>query len=141
MANLSIYDPFGEALDDLVKGFFVRPVRYGADNQVPQIKVDVSEGDQAYTVHAEIPGAGKEDINVTIEGNQIAISAEVKKQKEEKEGEKVLRTERYYGKVYRAFALGSEIDETQAEAKYVDGVLRLTLPKKAAAHGKQLSIQ
>jgi HSP20 family protein len=139
MANVSIYDPFGEALDDLFKGFFVRPVRYGTDNQAAQIKLDVSEGDKAYTVQAEVPGVAKEDINVTIEGNQVAISAEVKKQ--EKEGEKLLRGERYYGKMYRAFALASEIDETQAQAKYADGVLKLTLPKKAAAQGKQLSIQ
>jgi HSP20 family protein len=142
MANLSVYDPlFGEALDDLFKGFFVRPMRYPAETQVPQIKVDVNETDKTYTVQAEIPGVRKEDVSVTIEGNQVAISAEVKKQKEEKEGEKVLRSERYFGRMYRAFTLGSEIDEAQAQAKYADGVLQLTLPKKPTTQGKQLSIE
>ena len=56
----------------------------------------------------------KEDIHVTIDGNQVAISAEVKREKEEKQGEKVLRTERYYGKVYRAFSLAQDVDEESA---------------------------
>nr|WP_297448087.1 Hsp20/alpha crystallin family protein [Ferrovum sp.] len=53
----------------------------------PQIKLDVSEDDKAYKVKAEIPGVKKENIQVSIEGNQISISAETKKEKEEKEGE------------------------------------------------------
>jgi len=140
MANVSVYDPFGEALDDLFKGFFVRPVRYPGEGQVAQIKVDVSETEKAYTVQAEIPGVRKEDINVSIDGNRVEISAEVQKEQEQKEGEKVLRTERYHGRMYRVFALGAEIDEAQAQAKYTDGVLQLTLPKKAATQGKQLNI-
>jgi HSP20 family protein len=83
----------------------------------------------------------KEDIHVTIEGNQVSISAETKKEKEEKEGEKVLRSERYYGKVYRSFTLGHEVDEATATAKYNEGVLDLTLPKKATSSAKKLAIQ
>jgi HSP20 family protein len=106
-----------------------------------QIKMDVKEDDKNYNVHAEIPGVKKEDIHVTIEGNQVSISAEIKKEKEEKEGGKVLRSERYYGKVYRSFTLGQDVDDTKATAKYNEGVLNLTLPKKATSSAKKLAIQ
>lgn len=138
---LSRVDPFGD-LDDLFKGFFVRPMAFEGQAQTQmQIKVDVKEDDKSYTIHADIPGVKKEDIHVTIDGNQVAISAEVKKQKEEKEGEKVLRSERYYGKVARSFTLGHDVDEGQAEAKYADGVLELSLPKKVANTSKKLTIK
>jgi HSP20 family protein len=143
MADIKRYDPFDltiEPFDDLFRGFF-RPVRFEGQPQQMSIKMDVKEDDKGYTVHAEIPGVKKDDIHVTIEGNQVSISAEVKKEKEEKEGEKVLRSERYYGKVYRSFTLGHEVDEGKAVAKYNDGVLDLALPKKAATSAKKLTIQ
>jgi len=142
MANLTRYSPFDETFDDLLKGFFVRPVSYDEKAQ-PQvgIRMDVTEGEQAYVVHADIPGVKKEDIHVTIDGNQVAISAEAKTQREEKDGEKVLRSERSYGKAYRAFTLEQDVDEASAQARYADGVLELTLPKKAASSAKRLSIQ
>ncbi len=92
-----------------------------------QIKVDVKEDKQTYTVHADIPGAKKEDIHVSLDGNQVSISAEVKQEKEVKEGEKVIRSERFYGKVERSFSLENEVDESGASAKYADGVLELKL--------------
>lgn len=137
--SLSRFDPFAD-LDDLFKGFFVRPMVFEGQPQM-QIKMDVKEGDKAYIVHADIPGVKKEDIHVTIDGSLVSISAEVKKQKEEKEGEKVLRSERYYGKVARSFTLGHDVDESQAEARYADGVLELTLPKKVASSSKKLTIK
>ena len=146
MANVTRFDPFqttgifgsNDPFDEVFKGFF-RPVR--AENQAPvQFKMDVKEDEKGYQVHAEIPGVKKEDIHVTIDGNQVSISAEVKQEKEVKDGEKVLRSERYYGKVARNFALASEIDEANAQAKYENGVLELTLPKKAATALKKLTI-
>jgi len=137
--NLSRVDPFSD-IDDLFKGFFVRPVAFEGQPQM-QIKMDVKENDGAYTVHADIPGVKKEDIHVTIEGNQVSISAEVKKEKEEKQGDKVLRSERYFGKVARSFTLAQDVDEATAQAKYADGVLELTLPKKAVSSAKKLAIQ
>ncbi len=139
MANLARFNPVDDAFDDLFRGFFMRPVRIEGAPDI-QIKMDVREDDKVYTVNAEIPGVKKEDIQVSINGNQVAISAEVKQQREVKEGEKVLRSERYYGKVSRAFTLGQDVDEEAAEAKYSDGVLQLTLPKKAAAKSKQLTV-
>lgn len=137
--NLTRIDPFGE-LDDLFKGFWVRPIGIEGQPQM-QIKLDVKEDDKAYTIHADIPGVKKEDIHVTVEGNMVSINAEKKTEKEEKEGEKVLRSERYFGKVSRSFSLGSDVDEAKAQAKYTDGVLELTLPKKAGGSSKKLAIQ
>jgi HSP20 family protein len=142
MANISRYEPFGDVFDDLLKGFFVRPVAYeGRPVAAAQIKIDVSEKGNAYVVHAEIPGVKKEDIQVNIEGDQVSISAETRTEKEVKEDERVLHRERYYGKVARVFRLGADIDQSAANAKFVDGVLELTLPKKAEAAGRQLTIQ
>ena len=142
MANISRYDPFGDVFDDLLKGFFVRPMAYeGQPAAAGRIKIDVSEKNGAYLVHAEIPGVKKEDIQVNIDGDQVSISAEARAEKEVKEDERVLHRERYYGKVARAFRLGTDIDQSAANAKYADGVLELTLPKKAEVAGRQLAIQ
>ena len=129
-------DPF----DDLFRGFFVRPVDMGNQPQPPSIKMDVKEEADSYQVHAELPGVKKEDIHVTIDGGQVSITAEVKQEKEVKEGERVLRTERYFGKVSRSFQLGQEIDEAKSSAKFKDGVLELSLPKKAHEQVKRLTI-
>jgi HSP20 family protein len=141
MANITRFD---EAFDDLLRGFFVRPVGFEGGQgqaQVAHFRVDVSESENAYTIRAELPGVKKDDINISIDSDQVAISAEVKNEKEVKDGERTLRSERYYGKVQRAFQLGQPIDENTASAKYADGILELTLPKKAAASAKRINIQ
>ena len=140
MANMSRYEPFeiNDPLDNLFRGFF-RPVQM--DKDMPQIRMDVKEDEATYAVHADIPGVAKDDIQVTIDGNTVSISAEVKKHSEQKEGEKVLRRERYFGRVSRSFALENEVDEATASARYQDGVLELVLPKKTAAAAKRLAIQ
>ena len=140
MANILRYRPADVAFDDLFHSFFMRPVRFEGQQEV-QIKLDVSEDDKAYTIHAEIPGVKKEDIHVTIDGSHVAISAEVKSEKEVKEGEKVLRSERYYGKVSRAFVLDQDVDEAAAQAKYIDGILELHLPKRIGTNSKSITIQ
>jgi len=142
MAIISRNDPFGDVFDDLLRGFLVRPVAYEGQQVAPgRIKIDVTERDGAYVVQAEIPGVKKEDIQVNIDGDQVSISAEARAEKEVKENEQVLHRERYYGKAARAFRLGADIDQSAASAKYADGVLELTLPKKVDAAGRQLTIQ
>lgn len=139
MSNITRQAP----LDELFRGFFVRPMDIhagGAPAATPSIRMDVKEQENAYMVHAELPGVKKEDIHVTVDGNQVAISAEVRQENEEKDGERILRSERYFGKVSRSFQLAQDIDDTQAIAKFNDGVLELTLPKRAAASSKRLSI-
>jgi HSP20 family protein len=141
MATLTRYTPFDETFDDLFKGFFVRPMSLDNQSAIQQVRMDVTEDDGTYIVRAEIPGVKKEDINVTIDGNQVAITAEVKHNHEDRQGEKVLRSERYYGKVYRAFSLAQDVDDASAQARYNDGVLELRLPKKTAVSAKKLSVQ
>lgn len=139
MNHLTTYDPFAESgIDDLFRGFF-RPVR--VEKTPASIKMDVTEQNGAYLVRAEIPGVGKEDIQVSIEGNQVTIGAEVKREKDVKVGERVLRSERYYGSVYRGFTLPVEVDEAASEAKYENGVLQLKLVKKPANAGRKITVQ
>jgi HSP20 family protein len=142
MANITRFDPFNELVDDFFKGFVVRPVAYeGRGEMLPRMKVDVAEKNGAYTVTAELPGVKKDDIQVTIDGAQVTLAAEVKREKEVTQDERVLHTERTFGKVTRSFTLPQEVDEGKAEAKFRDGVLELTLPKKAAAARQQITIQ
>jgi HSP20 family protein len=137
MANISRYDPF----DDFFRGFFVRPVEFGSAPEAPQVKIDVKEQADAYVVHAELPGVKKEDIHVHIDGAMVSLTAERKVENEVREGERVLRSERYFGKVSRSFQLGQEIDDAKAAAKLTDGVLEITLPKKAAVSARRLVIE
>lgn len=140
MANITRFDPFSD-VDDLFKGLFVRPMRFDLDLAPQmQVKMDVTKADDGYTVKAELPGVKKDDIQVSIDGNEVTISGEVKKETEEKKGEEVIRSERYYGKVLRSFTLPHEVDEAKAVAKYADGVLKLTLPMKVKAATKKLAI-
>lgn len=141
MNPLTRHDPLVNPLDGLFNEFF-RPA-FVLDNRVEtaRIRVDVKETADAYTVHAEIPGVKKEDIGIEIEGNEVTIAAEVKREVEAKEGERWLRTERFHGKAERRFALPQEIDESQANAKFADGVLELALPKKQATAGRKVVVQ
>lgn len=145
MANITRFDPFNALSrvdpfgDDFFRGFSLRPIFQQLEAE-PQMRLDVTEDDKAYTVKAEIPGVSKDDIKVSVDGNLVSISAEVKKEKEEKEGKKVVRRERYYGSVSRSFTLSQAVSEDKAQAKYENGVLVLTLPKKAGASAKQLKV-
>ncbi|MFI4939302.1 MAG: Hsp20/alpha crystallin family protein [Burkholderiales bacterium] len=136
-SNISRFEPSG--FEDFFRDLRLMPAlrEFEAD---PHIKVEVTESDKDYTVKADIPGVKKEDIKVDIEGNQVSISAEVKKETEEKEGKTVVRSERYYGKQYRSFTLAHDIDEAQSVAKYQDGVLELTLPKMTKKQGKKIVV-
>jgi HSP20 family protein len=141
MSKVQLPDVFtNDPFEDMFRGFF-RPVRWEGAPQTPQIKVDVSEDDKAFVVKAEIPGVKKEDIDVRVDGGQLTISAEVKKESDEKKEGRVLRSERYYGYVSRAFSLGSEIDQGKVDASYNDGVLQLTLPKKGSTEVQRIAVK
>jgi len=141
MNPLTRYEPLVGQLDGLFNEFFRPAFVWDNRGETAPIRVDVKDSAEAYTVHAEIPGVKKEDIAVEIEGNEVTISAEVKREGEAKDGEKWLRTERFYGKTARRFALPQELDEGKAQARFTDGVLELTLPKKAAVTGRKIAVQ
>ena len=140
MNELRVTDPFAiEPMDEMFRQM-LRPWRSDATESAPQIKLDVHENDASYTVKAEVPGVSKDDIDVRIEGNRVTLSAEVKKDEEEKKDGRVLRSERRYGYASRSFTLGCDVDEGRAAAKYTDGVLELTLPKRVKSSSKRLPI-
>ncbi len=131
---------FDDFFRDVAPGFYVKPLHGDPLPSPAQIKVDVKENGQSYTVHAEIPGVSKEDIHVSIEGNMVMVRAEVKQQDSQTKDDKVLRSERYFGAVSRGFQLPQDIDQAQAKAKYDNGVLTLTLPKKQGGGSQRLAI-
>ena len=139
MANITRYTPFDDLFNDFAKGYWVRPLAMPEEAEL-KMKIEVKENDKAYTVRAEIPGVRKEDIQIDVSGNQVSIRAEAKKEKEEKQGDKVLHSERSYGMVSRSFTLPADVDAQGAKAEYKDGVLDLALPKKASAQSKRLTI-
>ena len=140
MANIVRFDPFSDPFEDLFRRVF-KPVRWEGEEQPLQIKIDVEEDDKSYKVKAEVPGVKKEDINVQIDGNQVSISAEAKRERDVKEKGKVIRSERYYGSMFRTFGLSHDVDQSGANAKYTDGILELTLPKKVGSETKKLTVQ
>ena len=142
MANIRRFDPlFPISLDDFFKSTFLQPIRLDLGEPEPQIKLNVTRSDGAYDVEAEMPGVKKEDIQVTVDGGMVTIAGEVKREKEEKKGEQVIRSERYFGKVQRSFSLPQDIDESAVTAKYVDGVLKLHLPLREKRTVKAIEIK
>ncbi|MGE0314690.1 MAG: Hsp20/alpha crystallin family protein [Lautropia sp.] len=141
MASISIYDPFADVFPELFRGFAPATAGNGERKAAAAaMRVDVREGKDSYTVKADLPGVKKDDIHVEIDGNQVMLRAEVRKESEQREGERVLRAERYVGQFARSFSLASEIDEDKSVAKFEDGVLELTLQKKATSAARRLSI-
>ena len=142
MVNITRFNSLEDTFENLFRGVPMwLPIPETRAPAPTQFRMDVTENDKEYQVLAELPGVKKEEISITINGNEVAISAEVKHEKDVKNGGTVLRAERYFGKIQRAFALGQEVDEATAQAKYNDGVLELTLPKKAVAATKRLAVQ
>lgn len=141
MMNVTRYDPFQELVDDFFKGFLVRPLGFEPRADLPRMKVEVAEKNGSYLLTAELPGVSKEDIQVTVDGAQVTLAAEVKREKEISEADRVLASERSFGKVTRSFTLPQELDEAKVEAKFANGVLELALPKKAQPERKRITIQ
>jgi HSP20 family protein len=146
MVNITRFNPYEDAaIENMFRGFPVWLPNLETQTQTrapapTQFRMDVTENDKEYQVLAEMPGVKKEEISVTINGNEVTVSAEVKHEKDIKNGETVLRSERYYGKIQRAFTLGQDVDEATAQAKYSDGVLELKLPKKTVGAARRLAV-
>jgi HSP20 family protein len=162
MAQISLYnpfrrferlEPFGREMEELMNGFFANgrqladafkgfyePTAPFAQLNTGRFPIDVSEDEKAYKVRAEIPGFQKDEIKVSVDGNQVSITAETRKEKEEKKGEQLIMQECYCGKQYRVFTLPQAVDDAKTAARYSDGVLELTLPKKAGAAAATIAI-
>lgn len=131
---------FEDLFRDVSPGFYVRPLHGDPLPSAGQIKIDVSEDANQYNVHAELPGVRKEDIQVGIDGAVLSLSAEVKQHDEEKRDDHVLRSERYFGSVSRSIQLPQEVDSTKAVARYENGVLLLTLPKRKTGNSTRITV-
>ena len=131
-----IDDPF----DNFFEGFF-RPMRRASETGTLTPAVDVIERANEFVVKADLPGIKKQDIHITLQDSVLTISAESKKETEEKQGERVIRRERRYGKILRSMQLGQDIDESGVKASFNDGVLELTLPKKEEVQPKKVTVQ
>lgn len=150
MSSLTHWNPFKNAridplagfpitFDDMFRSLASRPAWRDMD-MVPDMRLDVTENDNAYVVKADLPGVDKKDIEISVEGGQVAIGAEVKHSSEKKENEQSLVSERYTGRVYRAFSLPTEVDSSKADAHYEGGVLTLTLPKKPNGSHRRIAV-
>lgn len=140
MKRLKLFDPVDQPLENMLQNFFGRTFLAEEGDRM-RIRMDIAEDDNAYTVNAELPGVKKEDIHVSIEGNQVAISAEASKEEERKQDGRLLHRECYYGSLYRSFTLDQPVDDAKAAATYKDGVLKLVLPKSGGANVKHLTVQ
>lgn len=117
---------FDEWFPEWNPGYMIRPLH---GEPMSQIRIDVTETDEAYEVKAELPGVHKDDIDLQIRDSIVSISAEVKQEDRQTKDDRVLRSERYVGRVSRSFELPGAIDRDEVEARYSDGVLSLLLPK------------
>ena len=150
MSNITPYSPLKEMagwdplaeFDDWFRGFFVRPMALEsrAGRSAAPLRVDITEDDGSYRVHAEMPGVRKEDISVTINGSEVTVAGEVRREHEAGENARRLWSECWQGRLQRSFRFEHDIDESGAQARYVDGVLELLLPKHAAAAGKRITV-
>lgn len=149
MTTLTHWNPFKSAtifnptigFDDVFRGLATRPLWRELD-AAPEMRIDVTDDDKAFHVKAEVPGVDKDAIEVSVDGNQVTISAEVKRESKpaKEEGRTELCSERYYGKVYRSFTLPGDFDSTKVDARYEAGVLMLSLPKKAGGSTRRITV-
>lgn len=135
--DLSLFG--GEPLGDLLTGL-LRPLSVRMDALVPSIKIDVTENEEAYEVSAELPGVKKDDIDLRVDGNLVTLAAHIENSREEKDGGRPLLQERQYGAVSRTFSLAKDVDQARAVARFDNGVLHLTLPKRVGATSNRIQV-
>jgi HSP20 family protein len=138
MKKLSLSDQLTD-LEDVVRGFMRRPFSF--DSQMPEIRMDVREVDDAYMIQAEIPGAKKEDVKIDVDDNYVSIAAQLGTQTERRNGDRWICNERYSGSVSRGMSLAHEVDPSKASAAYENGVLELKLPKKSRSSARSVEIR
>jgi HSP20 family protein len=138
--------PFSAIFDELFSDYFTRtgwPVA-GANGDATRAvlaRMDVVDRGDKYAVTVDLPGVKKEDIRVTVEGARVAIAAETKSEAQAQNGDKVLHSERFSTSYARSFELPTEVTEENADANFENGVLHLTLPKRAHVAGRRLQVR
>ena len=131
------FDPITD-LEELFRGLGGRSMARTYEKAL-EMPMDVRENEKAFLIDIDMPGVRKEDIDVTVEGNQVTISADVKRE-ESRDNEKEVYCERFEGKAYRSFTLPTDVQLEKSQARYDGGVLKLTLPKTGETKSRRLSI-
>jgi HSP20 family protein len=129
---------FEEAFNDMLRPFGSDPE--GVSNRTWIPRVDIREGADGLTLLMDLPGLGKEDVNITLENNVLTIAGERKFEADEKANETYHRLERQYGAFTRSFTLGPTVRTDKVEATFQDGVLTLQLPKQEESKPRRISI-
>jgi len=130
-------------IDTMFDGYFSPTQSKAATGATGGIapRINITESESAYVVEAEIPGVSKENVKISIEGKRVTLEAEVKRDTERKEGETLVFAERTAEKFVRSFTLSSEVDDEKTVAKLENGILTLTLPKRAELQPKKILVQ
>ena len=141
--GVNLYNPWRQ-MEELERAFFDDPFRsFFGTPALAQFRTDVTDEGDHYLLEADLPGFEKKDIQLDIQGNTLQIRAERRSKTEEKDKQdKVIHMERSYGSYTRSFDIAA-VDADGIKAKYENGVLQLTLPKKEkrAPEARRLEIE
>lgn len=136
--SLARFDPFID-IDDMLRGM-ARRTGYQRDvENALELRMDINEDDNRYLVKVDMPGVKKEDIDISIDGNQVTLQADLSRERTQESGREIY-SERCSGQACRSFTLPAQLDPTTASASYDGGVLTLILPKKADADTRHLAV-
>ena len=128
-------------IDRMFDGFFPAR-RSGSDEETSAVwapRMDLSETDDAYHIHLDVPGMTKEDLNINFHDGQLAVSGE-RKREETNEQRDFVRVERSYGSFYRSFRLPKQVDADNIEASYESGVLTVRVPKSQESKPRRIEV-
>lgn len=128
-----------EAMNSLLEESFVRP-RAGSVAGAVGMPLDLRENDGAYVIETVLPGAKPENVDISVLGDTLRISAEVRDEGE-RSGEKWLVRERRYGRFERSITLPTQVKADEAEADFRDGILTITLPKAEVARPRSIPVR
>ncbi|HLJ66168.1 MAG TPA: Hsp20/alpha crystallin family protein [Chloroflexota bacterium] len=132
------YLPLREAIDQLFEGSFITPSALGGSGGFPT--ADMHVNDDEVIVHMAIPGANPNDINISVTGETVTISGEVKSEHHSQKGQPYFE-EIWRGRFQRSFQLPTQVDANKADASYNNGVLTLTLPKSEATKPRKIQVK
>jgi len=112
---------------------FNRPMTRAMKLTTPQtglMRTDIREKEDSFELDIDLPGCRKDDVKAELKDGYLTISAETRSQNDEKEDGKYLRRERYFGSCSRSFYVGDAVTEEDIKAKFEDGILKVSVPKK-----------
>lgn len=124
----------GNLIDDVFDSMFTLPSQYRKATQ--QMSTDITDCGDSYQLAIELPGYAKEDVKAELKDGYLTISAEKSESNESKE-ENYVRKERYTGKCSRSYYVGNQIAKEDIQARFENGILSLTVPKKEAIEKKE----